>query len=107
MFPAIACTSRSSDPAAGENAPSRTHPTSVRTRPRNRPCTTKRQLLFSRKRFCVLKKVRRRQVVLPFQDENTFVVYERCGTLSLLPSNSSVSAAAEILTQWKRARVLF
>ena len=51
MFPATACTFRSSRLVAEENAPSRIRPTCVQARPSCRPCRTKRELLFPRKTF--------------------------------------------------------
>src|SRR5439155_6485846 len=45
---------RSCGPVAGENAPSRIRPTWVRTRPRNRPYSTKGQLPLPRKRFQIV-----------------------------------------------------
>ena len=51
MFPATACTFRSSHLVAEENAPNRIRPTCVQARPSCRPCRTKRELLFPRKTF--------------------------------------------------------
>src|SRR5205823_7243292 len=51
MFPATACTFRSSHLVAEENAPNRIRPTCVQARPNCRPCRTKRELLFPRKIF--------------------------------------------------------
>jgi len=51
MFPATACTFRSSRLVAEENAPNRIRPTCVQARPSCRPCRTKRELLFPRKIF--------------------------------------------------------
>src|SRR6478736_2389301 len=54
MFPATACTFRSSRLVAEENAPSRIRPTYVQARPSCRPCRTKRELLFPCKIFSCL-----------------------------------------------------
>src|SRR4030095_5447032 len=51
MFPATACTFRSSHLVAEENAPNRIRPTCVQARPSCRPWRTKRELLFPRKIF--------------------------------------------------------
>src|SRR5580765_8455400 len=51
MFPATACTFRSSHLVAEENAPNHIRPTCVQARPSCRPCRTKRELLFPCKIF--------------------------------------------------------